>query len=98
LTAQAGEQIVPMALQVLVENAVKHNEATSTKPLKITLKREGDNILVSNNLQLKANAEDSTKTGLTYLKERYEYMGKKIVVVQNDEVFTVELPIIKLQD
>ncbi len=97
LTAQPGEQIVPMALQVLVENAVKHNEATSTKPLNILLKRNGETIVVSNNLQLKSNVEDSTKTGLTYLKGRYDYLGKTIEVIENGESFRVELPIIKLE-
>lgn len=98
LKANSDEQIVPMALQVLVENAVKHNEATSAKPLQINLKREGDFIVVNNNLQKKQSEADSTKTGLNYLRERYAYLEKEIEVSENGEAFVVKLPIIKLKD
>jgi two-component system LytT family sensor kinase len=98
LLAHDGEQIVPMALQVLVENAVKHNEATSAKPLHIVLERNDDTLTVRNNLQLKARVEDSTKTGLAYLKERYAYLGKEVSINQTGTTFEVDLPILKLEN
>ncbi len=98
LNAASEEQIVPMALQVLVENAVKHNEATTSKPLQITLQREGDFIVVTNNLQKKQSEPDSTKTGLNYLRERYTFLEKEIEVSETGDVFTVKLPIIKTTD
>ena len=98
LEANSDEYIVPIALQVLVENAVKHNEATSAKPLAITLRRSDDGIQVSNNLKPKPWEPDSTNTGLTYLRERYEYLGKRVYVGRTNDQFKVELPIIKLDD
>tara|TARA_R110002050_G_scaffold300722_2_gene471869 strand:- start:5852 stop:6892 length:1041 start_codon:yes stop_codon:yes gene_type:complete len=89
--------IVPMALQLLIENCIKHNEATSTKPLIITVKREGDTIKVTNNLQLKKWVESSTKIGLKNLKERYAYFeSHPIEISQSDTEYAVCIPILQV--
>ncbi len=91
--------IVPMALQMLVENAVKHNVVSKNKPLQINIFTEDDQLLiVQNNLQRKeVNDLESTQFGLSNISQRYEFLTHKPIVIQESEAyFTVKLPIIKL--
>ena len=91
--------IVPMALQMLVENAVKHNVVSKNKPLQINIFTEDDQLLiVQNNLQRKGvNELESTNLGLSNISQRYEFLTHKPIVIQENEIyFTVKLPIIKL--
>ena len=98
VAAADDEFLVPMSVQLLLENAVKHNEATSVAPLKITVKREGNNIVVKNNLQLKSVVENSTKTGLENINERYKYLGgEQIEIEKSENFYRVSLPIIKVE-
>jgi len=90
---------VPMALQMLVENAVKHNVVSKNKPLQINIFTYNDQLLVvQNNLQRKKVDEvDSTQHGLSNITQRYLFLGYKTLDIQEDkEFFTVKLPIIKL--
>lgn len=90
--------IVPMALQMLVENAVKHNIISKNKPLQINILAENDQLLVvQNNLQRKEiNDLESTHLGLANISQRYEFLTHKPILIQEDEhYFTVKLPIIK---
>ena len=85
--------IIPLSLQVLVENAIKHNVVTSQQPLIIRL-FTGDNgtVSVSNPIQLKKETEPGEGVGLVNLSERYRLMWQKgIVITQNDGVFCVEI-------
>jgi two-component system, LytTR family, sensor kinase len=91
--------IVPMAMQMLVENAVKHNIVSKNKPLHIRISIENDQLLiVQNNLQRKKVEDiDSTQQGLSNITQRYLFLGYKTLDIQeNREFFTVKLPIIKL--
>lgn len=91
--------IVPMALQMLVENAVKHNVISKNKPLQINIFTEDDQLLiVQNNLQRKEVDElESFQFGLVNISQRYEFLTQKPIVIQEDRTyFTVKLPIIKL--
>ncbi len=91
--------IIPMALQLLVENCIKHNEALSNSPLIITIIKENDYIKVTNNLQPKQTKEPSTKIGLSNLKERYEYFNdKKIKVSETESEYSVCIPVLKVSD
>jgi two-component system, LytTR family, sensor kinase len=93
--------IVPMAMQMLVENAVKHNIVSKNKPLHIRIYLENDQLLiVQNNLQRKNVEEvDSTQHGLSNITQRYLFLGYKTLDIQESkEFFTVKLPIIKLKD
>ena len=88
-----------MALQMLVENAVKHNVVSKNKPLQINIFTENDHLLiVQNNLQRKEVDDlESTQFGLTNISQRYEFLTHKPIVIQENEAFfTVKLPIIKL--
>jgi two-component system, LytTR family, sensor kinase len=91
--------IVPMALQMLVENAVKHNVVSKNRPLQINIYTENDQLLiVQNNLQRKeVNDLESTKFGLANISQRYDFLSHKPIIIQENEAyFTVKLPIIKL--
>ncbi len=90
-----NEFILPISLQILIENAVKHNIVSKSKPLKIDLLVEDDYLIVKNNLQKKDQAFVSTKVGLTNIRSRYKFMTDKDVVVKETETeFIVKLPII----
>ncbi|WP_157273979.1 histidine kinase [Pedobacter sp. BAL39] len=66
-----------MSLQTLVENAVKHNKLSKEKPLKISIKSNGTDLVVTNNLQLRTDVGDSGKQGLNYLQSTYIYFGDR---------------------
>jgi sensor histidine kinase YesM len=94
--AVENEMIVPMTLQLLIENCVKHNEISASQPLTIQIVRNGEYIRVENNLQLKTIGSDSKKTGLSNIRQQYRYFtDKEIVITQTDSAFSVEVPLIK---
>lgn len=89
--------IVPAALQMLVENAIKHNVLSKVKPLEITIavNKKGD-LFVKNNLQPKAQVESSTQVGLNNIDQRYRFItGKTINIIKNADSFAVILPLIQ---
>jgi sensor histidine kinase YesM len=94
--AGENEMIVPMTLQLLIENCVKHNEISASQPLTIQIVRNGEYIRVENKLQLKSTGSDSKKTGLNNIRQQYRYFtDKEIVITQTDRTFSVEVPVIK---
>ncbi|NOQ76167.1 MAG: hypothetical protein GQ574_29475 [Crocinitomix sp.] len=96
ITAKADELIVPLALQLLVENAVKHNEVSSANPLEISISRSTNSITVNNPIRLKNVDLDSKKIGLTNLMQQYAYFSdRKPEIETKDNLFIVTLPILK---
>jgi two-component system LytT family sensor kinase len=96
ITAGSDERIVPMALQILIENAVKHNEVSTQFPLKVDVSREGDFIRVTNVMRKIDVGEDSKKTGLQNIMSRYEVLSEQPVSIDETEgKFTVLLPFLK---
>lgn len=88
--------IPPMTLQILVENAIKHNAISKQKPLDLWVMTEGDKLLVGNTNQPKRQLEDSTGIGLANLKERYKQLANSTIQVDsNSTEFVVTLPLIK---
>jgi LytS/YehU family sensor histidine kinase len=88
--------ILPFALQVTVENAIKHNEFTEEKPLQISIELQGDYLLVKNNKKIKAHPEESTGIGLKNLSARYRlFCQKDISIEMSDNEFIVKLPLIQ---
>jgi LytS/YehU family sensor histidine kinase len=84
-----------MSLQMLAENAVKHNSISKTKPLFISITVSNDYLMISNNIQLRQSPERSTGLGLLNISERYRIITGKEVIVQNTgEKFIVSLPVI----
>lgn len=87
--------ILPFALQVAVENAIKHNEFGDTDPLYIRIEQQKDYLLVTNNRKEKASPEYSTGIGLKNLKMRYSFFCKKDIAIENrTDHFTLKLPLI----
>jgi len=83
-----------LSLQLLLENAAKHNIATLKKPLKVQLYISGGYIVFSNNLQEVSVPENSTGIGLSNLNERYKIlMGREIEIIKTDADFIVKLPL-----
>jgi LytS/YehU family sensor histidine kinase len=90
-----GKKLPALALQVLVENAVKHNEISPEKPLKIEIGEEGSMLFVRNNIQQKSTKPLSNQVGLTNLRQRYELLGVPGFEVRQDgQVFEVVLPVV----
>ncbi len=88
--------IPPMSLQLLIENAIKHNEISTDHPLTITIKTKNEQIEISNNLQLRTNQEPSSKTGIQNIIDRYTYFTKReIEIIQDEKSFIVKIPILK---
>src|SRR5690606_4869044 len=87
--------IVPVTLQILIENALKHNVADKDKPLVIDIVTVGDYLVVSNNLQKRKMVENSNKMGLENLKSLYSFLTDKPVhIEQTDDRFFVRVPMI----
>jgi two-component system, LytTR family, sensor kinase len=89
--------IVPVSVQMLIENAIKHNIVSRTRPLRIRIAVQGDDrLLVSNNLQLKSTSEPSTQIGLNNINQRYEIItGRKIETKKSETDFSVFIPLIQ---
>jgi len=83
------------AIQLLIENAIKHNSLTENSPLKIDVIHRDGWIKVSNNLQAKSNTESSTGLGLINLTERYKMLSdSSIEIFRNENVFSVSIKIL----
>lgn len=88
--------IPPLALQILVENAIKHNVISEDDPLTIKMYSENNEVIVENNLQRKVLlTEGSTGIGLDNITKRYEFLSdKKITLLDTSSAFIVKLPLL----
>jgi len=90
------KSILPMALQMLLENALKHNVISEEKPLHVKIYEDGDFVVVWNNLQLKNSVADSNNVGLGNIRLRYSYLSANPVSIEKtDHYFQVKIPILK---
>ncbi|AUP78102.1 2TM domain-containing protein [Flavivirga eckloniae] len=91
-------KVVPLSLQLLLENAVKHNMVTSSKPLHIKIYEDGDNLVVENNLQPKQIVKKSSGVGLSNIKQRYDLLtNKKVNIYKEANSFAVAIPMLTKQ-
>jgi two-component system, LytTR family, sensor kinase len=87
--------IVPVTLQILIENALKHNIVDRAKPLTIHIRSDGEYVEVSNNLQEKKNVESSNQQGLENLRTLYRFLTSKPLIIERDgQRFMVKVPLI----
>lgn len=87
--------VVQCSIQVLIENAFKHNIVRAEQPLNITISTEDKYIVVRNNYQPKSSSSDSTKVGLKNISKQYiAAIGEDIVITKSDDYFEVKLPLI----
>jgi len=92
-------QIPPLTLQLLIENAVKHNVITEGTPLNITISLDEKNhLLVKNNKTAQPNEASSFKIGLANIKKRYSYFSTVPVKTVNEHFFSVTLPILNIDN
>ncbi|MBT8297226.1 MAG: 2TM domain-containing protein [Maribacter sp.] len=88
-------KIIPLSLQLLLENAVKHNVVTSSKPLHIKVYEENGMLVVNNNLQEKQVLKKSSGVGLQNIRQRYGILtDRQVAVVKSDSDFKVMLPLL----
>ena len=91
-----SKRIVPLSLQILMENAIKHNIVSAEKPLKIDVFAENGKLVVSNNLQKKNQLNESTGIGLNNIRNRCKLLcNGKVEVIENGSSFTVSIPLIE---
>lgn len=87
--------IVPVTLQNLFENAIKHNSLEEDKPLIIRVFIEKEYLIVKNNLQRKKYVQTSNKQGLESLKSLYKYLSKKpLEIIETSTDFMVKIPLL----
>ena len=93
--SKRSARVIPASLQMLVENAIKHNIATSSSPLVIHISISGKSIIVSNNLQLRSYVGSKNGIGFANLRNQYALHHESLKVQKNEKEFIVELPYIK---
>ncbi|MDX3915609.1 MAG: histidine kinase [Pseudosphingobacterium sp.] len=85
----------PVAMQMLIENAVKHNIVSADSPLRITIYTDRDWLVVTNNIQVKSTKDNSTGIGLQNIAERYKLLADKGIIVANESKdFIVKIPLL----
>jgi len=91
-------KVVPLSLQLLLENAVKHNIVTSTKPLHIKIYEDQGSLVVENNLQPKQIVKKSSGVGLSNITQRYDLLtNKKVNIKKEANRFSVAVPMLTKQ-
>jgi len=88
--------VIPAALQMLVENCVKHNEISSDKPLEVMISCDGKYLKIANTLQPKLDSADSEKIGLENLRKRFShYTDLEMEISKTNREFSVRIPMIE---
>lgn len=96
--ANPESRAVPLSLQLLLENAVKHNMVTASKPLHIKIYEDGNHLVVMNNLQPKQIVKNSSGVGLDNIKKRYRLLtDRNVYINQREKGFAVAIPVLTKQ-
>jgi len=92
--------VPPLTIQMLVENAIKHNIVSNSQPLTIQIYSSNtDKIIVQNTLQKKNFVKDSTRKGLVNIKKRYKFLSKdEVDIITTGSYFMVALPLIEIRE
>lgn len=103
IEVEASDQrkyLPPLTLQMLIENAIKHNSISEVRPLKIHISSQNGFISVKNNYQpRKVEIKNSSQSGLENIKKRYSYFtDKQVQVYQNTDSFIVKIPLVEFED
>lgn len=90
-----SRKIVPVTIQNMIENAMKHNIISANTPLVINITVENEYLVVKNNLQKKLKVETSNKHGLNQLKALYKYLSDKPIIIEETEKhFAIKIPLV----
>ncbi len=91
----SSSYIPPASIQILIENAIKHNKFNKDSPLLIKLYNDEEYLIVNNNTNIRNDIEYSTNLGLDNLSKRYSHLSEKPVVIKKTDIdFTASLPIL----
>ncbi len=92
-------QVVPCSIQMLVENALKHNRVSPGNPLYIDMVAKDNRFIVTNTISPRmASSEESTKVGLNYIRQQYiDLSGNDIEVIDDGKTYSVSLPLLPVQ-
>jgi LytS/YehU family sensor histidine kinase len=94
--SQKSAYLLPMCLQMLVENTIQHNETSQANPLKVLIYTQNNSLIIENPILPRSNVAESTKTGLKNIEQRYSFFtDEKVIVSNNGEIFKVILPLIQ---
>ena len=97
-TIQPEAKVVPLSLQLLLENAVKHNIISEQKPLHIKIYIDNDVLVIQNNYQKKSVLQDGQGVGIQNIISRYNIItDRKVAIEQNENTYTVKIPILTKQ-
>ncbi len=89
------QHVTPLSLQMLVENAIKHNVVSKEKPLKISIQQDAGYLVVENNIQEKTMLATSTRVGLQNIINRYGLLtDRHVQIIRSGGFFTVKLPLL----
>ena len=92
---QMSKFILPCSLQLLIENATKHNVISAANPLVVSIKSDSESICVTNNIIPKVTQVSSTGLGQKYIRQQYQNLcGKEIAISQDEKEYKVILPLI----
>jgi hypothetical protein len=95
---QSEAKVVPLALQLLLENCIKHNIVSEQKPLHIKIFEKDNFLVVQNDLQKKAVLQDGQGVGLQNIINRYAILtDRKVMIQESENIFSVHLPILTKQ-
>lgn len=88
-------KVVPLSLQLLLENAVKHNQVTPSRKLHISIHEESGNLIIKNNVQPKNVVKGGSGVGLQNIRRRYQLLtDRPVTIQQNEKEFVVAIPLL----
>lgn len=88
-------KVIPLSLQLLLENVIKHNKTSTLHPIHISIVEEQDYLVVENNLQKKKSYDDRKGIGLQNIADRYALItSKQVIIDENEHAFAVKIPIL----
>jgi len=88
-------KVVPLSLQLLLENAVKHNQVTSSRKLHISIQEKDGNLIIKNNVQPKNVVKGGSGVGLRNIRKRYHLLtDRPVIIQQNEKEFVVSIPLL----
>jgi sensor histidine kinase YesM len=91
-------KVVPLALQLLLENAIKHNVVSEQKPLHVKIYIQDNQLIVENNLQKRETLQTRKGVGLQNIVDRYAILTtRNVAILENENIFKIKLPILTKQ-